>query len=370
MRIASLTLEQFRSYERLHVPLLADRCHLLLGPNGAGKTNVLEAISILSLTRSFLGAEESDVPMWGREYYRVRAELLSDAGETRTIEVVSQQTPRRQKACFLNDVRVTAGEIVGVLPTVAFLPQDLDLFRGSPAARRTMLDQLLSQVSPEYLQSLSVYQRVLKQRNALLRRLGKGIGSSDDLAVWDDHLAREGSLLTVRRLELMEVLQCTLPQELAALGEDWADATLRYERSGTGRSREEVAAELREALQRTRERDIILCFTSAGPHRHDWQLLAGGRSIETFASRGQQRAALLALLFLQVSYLELQRGEKPVVLLDDVFSELDDKHQDALITSLSGNQVILSATHAPPRIQDVAVWRVESGSLLREPAHV
>ena len=267
-------------------------------------------------------------------------------------------------ACFINDVKMPITAMVGALPTVTFLPQDLELFTGSPGHRRTFLDQLLCQVSPEYLQTLMQYQKILKQRNALLRKISEGIARRGDLAIWDEKAAESASIIILRRIELTEMLQCTLGQELQNLGEDWRDATIMYERKGTTRDFEGVKEELLDLLSHFQERDIVLRSTTIGPHRDDWKILVDERDIATFASRGQQRTAVLALLFLEVSYLELQRGERPVILLDDVFSELDEHHQQSLLKSLEGHQVIITTTHVPEEVFGARVWEMESVKLL------
>jgi DNA replication and repair protein RecF len=255
------------------------------------------------------------------------------------------------------------GRIIGSIPTVTFLPQDLELFSGPPARRRALLNELLRQVSPEFVQSLTVYERTLKQRNMLLKRIGEGIGQEQDLVVWDEILAREGAFITLSHLELLNVLQCTLVEELSSLGESWGDVRLAYDRSGSALERRKMEEELLGALRHFRPRDLELRATTVGPHRHDWHMDVDGRSLPGFASRGQQRTAVVALLFLQVSYMELRRNEKPVVLLDDVFSELDDDHQSRLFESLAGHQVLLTATRLPSPMEGAVVWEVEGGAV-------
>ena len=172
-------------------------------------------------------------------------------------------------------------------------------------------------------------------------------------------ISEAGSILILKRLELIEVFQCTLLQELNTLGESWGKAELVYKRKGRARIEDEIMIELMEHLQHYQERDIMLQSTTVGPHRDDWFVEADEREITTFASRGQQRAAVLALIFLKVSFLEIRRGEKPIVLLDDVFSELDDNHQRALLKCFDDYQVIISATHVPSGIKDAKVWNME-----------
>lgn len=337
--------------------------HVLHGPNAAGKTNLLEAVSILSSGRSFLGAEEDDLMMWDTDHYRLQAAVRSDSGECKTIEVVSQRSPRRARAGFLNDVRVPISRLTGVLPAVAFLPQDLELFTGSPARRRDLFNDLLVQISADFATSLATYTKLLRQRNALLRRIREGTGRMQDLAVWEDGLAREGAAVTLGHLELAQVLQCTLEEELRALGETWRNVRLVYDRHGDATTQADIATALRSDFLHFRERDLLIGSTTIGPHRNDWHIDADGRSLATFASRGQQRTAVLALLFLRVSYMEVRRGEQPVILLDDVFSELDAAHQEQLMKSLKGHQVFLTTTHRVPGISSATMWKVGGGEV-------
>lgn len=374
MRILSLSLEQFRNYASLSLDFTSGDTHIFLGENGAGKTNILEALSILSMCKSCLGSDEEDLLQWGSDYYRVSGSIENGAGEQMTLEVVSQKLPRASKACFLNDVKRSVDDIVGVLPTVIFLPKQLELFSGPPAARRSFLDRLLCQVSPEYLRTFSQYQKVLKQRNALLKKVAEGSMDRGQIALWDEHVVTHAVPLTLARLELIGTLQLTLGEEMMTLGEDaWTDIELRYTRKGQECEEAAMKIELREILSRNVNRDIILQSTSAGPHREDWHIAVDTRDIATFASRGQQRTALLALLLLQVSYLELRCGEKPVILLDDVFSELDDHHQSSLLQSLKGYQVLMTTTHVPESKVDSTIWHVVDGAVRcaeRKAAHV
>jgi DNA replication and repair protein RecF len=361
MRILSLSLEKFRSYKHEDIKLSDAFCNVLVGPNGIGKTNVLEALALLSITKSPQGLEEADLVRWGEEFYRVSTRIISDTEEEMNLELFSQMSPRKQKACFVNDVRVPISRFVGKLPLVSFLPQDLDLFTGSPARRRAFFDNLLCQVSPEYMQTLSQYQKLVKQRNSLLKKIKDGEAKEQDLSVWDLEVAQKGALITLRRLEIIEVLQCTLLEELHSLGEEWEKARIVYNRKGEASDLNSLEKELIDLLMHYRQRDIILQSTTVGPHREDWYLEIDGKNLTSFASRGQQRVCVLALLFLQVSYLELQRNEKPVILLDDVFSELDDAHQSALLSSLKSYQVFITATHIPPGLGEARLLEVTSG---------
>lgn len=361
VRITRLILEQFRNYTSQVISLTDADIQLFVGQNGAGKTNILEAVSLLSITKSCRGKDEQDMVQWEKGHYRISGVLRSDAGEETTMEIVSELTPRKRKAFFLNDVRSPLSMYVGTLPTVAFMPEDLLLFSGTPGERRRFLDQLLCQVSSQYFSDLSAYQKILQQRNALLKRIANGNDTSEVLAIWDLELAAKAASITLMRLELIETLNLTLLEQIRALGEAWNSADIRYERKTSARDLETLKAEMISILESTRQRDIILQSTGTGPHREDWQVYRDGRAIPSFASRGQERVAVLALLLLEVSYLELQRGEKPVILLDDAFSELDDRHQGTLLDAFRGYQVLMTSTRVPPNAEGATVFDVTAG---------
>ncbi|MDO8648244.1 MAG: DNA replication/repair protein RecF [Candidatus Peregrinibacteria bacterium] len=364
MRIHTLTLRQFRNYADETIDCSVSDVHIFVGPNGSGKTNILEAVSILSLSKSFLTLEEEHLRQWRTEFYRVSARCISEQNEEKEIEVVSQELPRKQKACFINGVRVQGSALVGQLPIVLFLPQDLSLFVGPPAERRRFLDQLLCQVAPEYFAALTDYQKALKQRNALLKRVAAGEANREDLSAWDATLARTGAAVTIARLELMEIFRLSLEGEVESLGER-GDIELHYERRGTQCEPAALEAELLTLFAASAERDILLQSTTVGPHRDDWQIRVDDRPLHSFASRGQQRTYVLALLFLQASFLEVRRGEKPVILLDDVLSELDAEHQRRLLSAFRGYQVLMTSAHVPPTVEGGTVWEVKEGAVAR-----
>jgi DNA replication and repair protein RecF len=347
VRLLSLSLEQFRNYQKLELAFPESDIHLFVGPNGAGKTNILEAVALLSLNKSFLGLDEEDLLQWGSEFYRVRGKVRTDTGIEEELEIVSQWSPRKRKACFVNGVKVATASMVGRLPMVTFLPQDIALFSGPPAERRGALDQLLSQVSTEYYLQLLEYHRLLKQRNSLLRAIADGAARESDLEPWDEALCEKGAFVTSMRLELIETFNVTLENEVRALGERWEEVRMVHDASQGPSDREGIKQALRTKLKECLPRDLLLQTTGAGPHRDDWTICVKGRPLFSFASRGQQRVAALALLFLEASYLEIRRGEKPVVLLDDIFSELDSVHREKLLSSFAGHQVLLTATEVP-----------------------
>lgn len=363
MRLNQLSLTQFRNYQELNLDLIESDVHLFIGPNGSGKTNLLEAISILSLGRSCLGTPEEDLRTWGTTFYRTRGMIENDAHDASILEIVSQIEPRKAKAAYRNDVRIPPTQIVGVLPSVLFLPQDLALFTGPPSIRRNFLDTILSQVIPDYAEHLLQYEKILRQRSALLRLIAGKAANPIDLTLWDAELAPRAAAITVARLELMEIFSLALTEEVRALGEQWLDLRIIYERGSTARSLAALTQEFLDLLKLSRERDILLQSTQVGPHRDDWRIDADGHDIAVSASRGQKRVTMLALLFLEASFLELRRAEKPVVLLDDIFSELDRAHQELVLQNLAGHQVLITALTLPRLPEKTKVWSVWDGKV-------
>ena len=328
-----------------------------MGPNGSGKTNVLEAIALLGLGRSCRGVRMTHLGHWGSSFFRVRGEGKSDHGHETSVEVVFESQPLRM-AYFLRDGQVPLGKFLGRFPVALFLPDDLHLFRGIPQLRRRFLDRILTQVCPWYLPQLLQYRRVLNQRNGLLKHVP--FPSAAEFLPWEQRLASLGSAITLARLEFLETLQMTLLRELTSMGLLWSDALFHYMRATVSRDVATLEQEYLSLLQASRVRDALLRSTTIGPHREDWRISVQGRDLVTFVSRGEQRLVFLALLLLAAAYLELRRSEKPVILLDDIFSELDSGHQHLLLEALQGFQMFVTATHIPTGWRGER-WSVTSG---------
>lgn len=358
MRITSLNLEHFRSYDKLSLEFPGGS-HLFLGPNGSGKTNIVEAVSLLSQARSCLKAQAEEMVRWDDTFLRVTSSVLSDAGDEKTLEYVFQTSPRRQSAFFVQDAKTPLLEFIGFLPTITFLPQALTLFTGPPADRRSFLDSLTTQLRPAFAAERVEYERILKQRNALLKQIASGEAKESALELWDEQLSGIGSRIIGERKSLLQEINTQLPDHIRSLGEKWKTVSIDYQATTKG----DDAAAMRASLEQYRSRDIILQSTTVGPHRDDWVCMADGRDISTFASRGQQRAALIGLLFVSARLFNAARGEKPVILLDDVLSELDDAHQSALLTHLQDHQVFITATHPTEHVAELTAWEVGGGNV-------
>jgi len=363
VRLNSLSLENVRSYDRLELGFRGSKRHVFVGSNGSGKTNLVEALSYLSWGRSCLRAAADDVLRWGEDFFRIRAEGTGDDGSVRSLEYVWQRAPRRQCATFINDVRTPLLKFVGALKTVIFLPEDLDLFTGAPQKRRNFLDVLISQNEERFVHLRIEYERLIKQRNALLKQVSEGQAGRDEIRLWDEQLSEVAAGIQLKRIALIERFTAGLPGSLGALGEEAGDAAMVYVRKTKSLDARELVRELKSLYGESCDRDLILQTTTVGPHRDDWYINLRGHRLEQFASRGQQRASLLALLLLSARILEESSGERPIVLFDDVLSELDGFHQKALLESLADHQVLITSTHPVPLKSETVEWLVENGKV-------
>lgn len=370
MQLSSLTLENFRSYRSLAVGF-GDvvGTEIFVGQNGSGKTNILEALCMLSTAQSFLGVDADFLPTWGTDHFRVTGVLRADDGEEFTASVAWQRAPRRIKALAINDVRTSAAQFIGRVPVLAFLPSDLSLFTGAPGERRALLDAFLSLLSPSHVLTLREYEHGLKQRNVLLRAVAAGSAREHDLDPWDAHIARHGAVLRGARRRLLAALQDRVPQVAASLGEPAADVRLTYESKGTETEERAMERELQEHLAHYRPRDLLVGSTTVGAHRDDWMLSVDGHAVSVAGSRGQQRAYILALLFARTDLLTQARKERPIIVLDDVLSELDEHHHERLLHAVTGCQVFITTAHAPPVTPPRARYHSVSGGRVSPRGH-
>jgi DNA replication and repair protein RecF len=359
MRATSVTARDFRNYERAEVQL-GERLTVIVGPNGAGKTNLLEAIYFGCTGRSPRTTNDRDLVRRGATAARATVTTEDDDGTAHTLEAAFQ--PGEQKLLRVDGSPVDNMWATDARPLVSvFLPERLELVKGAPASRRAHLDQVVAALWPARTASRLAYSRALAQRNALLGRIRSGSASPDSLSSWDAELARQGIELMAARAELVGLLGPRFAARATELGLP-AAAELAYR----PRSRASTAGELAGELAERRVADVERGFTAHGPHRDDLRLLHAGESLRGFGSQGQQRVALLALLFAERDLLAAERGRPPLMLLDDVMSELDAPRRELLAGLLrAGGQGVLTATelaHVPGGdVSGTRVLRVADG---------
>ena len=337
-RIREVAVRDFRSYERARLTL-GEGLTVISGPNGAGKTNLLEAVYFGCTGRSCRASNEREVVRFGAPSTRVVVDVEAPDGDHR---LAVGFAPGEPKHLSIDDASVDTMLDSPVRPLLTvFLPDRLDLVKGPPAVRRAHVDQLVAALWPARVQTRRAYAQTLAQRNALIARIRSYGGSRGDLAAWDAQLARHGIALMAdrsRAVVAVAELVAKLAQELGV----GAPAGVAYR----PRSRAQSVQELADELAAKTASDLQRGFTGYGPHRDELALLRDGRELRTYGSQGQQRLTLLALLLAERDAIGRMRGNLPVMLLDDVMSELDDDRRLALSTRLrmsAGQAVVTSA---------------------------
>ena len=343
MYVGRLELVDFRSYSAAELEL-GPGVSVLIGPNGAGKTNIVEAIGYAATLASHRVATDAPLVRTGAERAIVRAAVRRD-DRTHLIEL--EINPGRTNRARLNRASVTRPrEVVGVLRTVLFAPQDITLVGGEPGNRRKLLDEVLTVQAPRFVGVRSDYERVLKQRNALLKSAAVARGRADlsTLDAWDMQLARLGAELLSGRLNLVDALRPLVDKAYAEVSGGAAATSVEYEPSfDLGADRRDLAPSLLEALRAVRRDELDRGITLVGPHRDELQLGIGGLPARGHASHGETWSLALALRLASYELLRADGGE-PVLILDDVFAELDANRRTRLADLVAAaDQVIVTA---------------------------
>ncbi|HVQ45007.1 MAG TPA: DNA replication/repair protein RecF [Candidatus Saccharimonadia bacterium] len=331
MMLRELELTNFRSYETARFALHPD-VTLVVGPNASGKTNLLEGLYVLASTRSFR-AKDRDLVRHGEDYFRI-------VGRTEDTEYALGYGDGEKKITHDGVKRTLVGH-VGQIQVTLFEPTDLELVAGAPEGRRRYLDFLLSQTDRAYLRTLQQYRRVLKQRNALLD--GFDVGRiRDQIFGWDVKLAELAVEIYGARGRLLAVLAEATPLLYRDIAGESVEVAFEYLPSVTGVYEEQFL----ETLARNLTRDLAAGFTTIGPHREDFKIHFKNNDITRVASRGETRTLVLAMKLAELGYAEERTGIRPLLLLDDVFSELDRQRRGYLLNRLEGYQTLVTTTDA------------------------
>jgi len=373
MVLSELHLYQYRNIQSFDWKP-HDRANLLIGANAQGKTNLLEAIFLLGTTKSLrTGSESDDLIKEGKNEGFVQGKVRRDQPEvTRELEVLLRKGEPRQVR--LNGKKLTPlSKVFGQLTVVLFVPEDLQLVKAGPAARRYYLDLEISQASPQYLSALQTYQRALKQRNGAIRMVAEGKAKWDAVEAFDEGLVSSGAQIVLFRAEALREIEPLAREVQARVAGGEAEALeLRYLSSimpeGAGAALDALQHEFRRKLRQRASDERLRGTTLSGPHRDDLEILLSGKPARLFASQGQQRTTALALKLAEVQFLSRRLNENPVLLLDDVLSELDLKRQSALLGLLDEHvQTFVSSTHAEGMAyQPGQTLRVEGGQFSSE----
>ena len=357
MRLRRLRLRNHRNYARLELTP-GPGINVFIGPNGQGKTNLLEAVAMLALSSSPRARREHELVGPVGPGSRIEAEVAS--GEmTRHLSIaLDVEGDRTRRTIEVDGARRRAVDLPGQFRVTLFWPDDLGLVKAGPEMRRRFLNQMLVQVEPGYARALAGLRRVLEQRNSLLKRIASGEGGEDMLEAWNTELVRVSTEIVGARAKAVAELE--------------PDATRCHGQIAAG-ERLEIAYEgppenLAEAVHNSIAEDLRRGSTSIGPHRDDLSIRLDGQEARSFGSQGQQRTAVVSLKLAEAALIERRAGERPVLLLDDVLSELDGERRAALLHQVAaGGQVILTSVEAgpfPPELIAAAmVWTVSQGQI-------
>lgn len=334
--IQRLHLDCFRSYQKFSLDL-EPGITILVGDNGVGKTTILEALYVLSQGRSFRVTRDQEVLQFGAEVARVAAAVGEDTIDVTVTQGVIAGHVAPKKRVRINGVPRRISSLYGMLPVVLFTPEDMELVVGSPGERRRYLDRVLSTVDPGYDRAVIQYEAAIRQRNKLLYAIREGEGSRESLWVWDELVITHGQYITQTRETYISQF---IPSILTQYG-----LVIHYDRSEISVAR----------LERYRQEELASATTLVGPHRDDITIVFDAsfgskskQSISRYGSRGEQRQAVLALKVAEFQRIAEQFGQKPILLLDDIYSEFDPTHQQALLSALDAPQSLI--TTADPLI--------------------
>lgn len=378
MEILNLTLSNFRNFSSKKF-VFDKGLTVIIGPNGAGKSNILEAISLICGMRPTHVESDLDLIRFGKSEARIESKVESSAytevsadrqSVKKTLTVNFQVVDERfvKKSYLIDGFRKRFANFLEILSIVVFHPEDLDLVAGSPSLRRHHLDIILSSCDRDYWRNISAYNKVVTRRNRVLNRIGEGRSKPLELKFWDLRLLEHGKYISKKREEFIEFLDFVesvdpvgrYPQPTSSLqsnpdikSKKSSDAAVARWGSPTpvthGNMMKGYSWELKqsliteEKLLRNRERDIAAGVTLSGPHRDDFRFMFRGRDLAYFGSRGEQRMAVLALKLSELEYLRVQRGKRPILALDDIFSELDWEHREMVLAVIGNQQTIITA---------------------------
>ena len=411
MRLTHLSITNFKNYARLQLDLTPGTI-VVHGENAQGKTGFLEAIYYLSTVRAIGPQTDAQLINWVAQqsipaYARLsaRVQRATPPLGLQQFEVVISQEPllnggslRTRKSLKYNGASQRTFDWIGKLPVVLFVPADLELVTGTPSERRRYLDNLIAQMDTRYAEALQLYGRVLQQRNQHLRQLQERGGAGESVHIWDDQLVTHGTAMLLRRQDVMtqldQLVQTIHPQLTGgrerlrllyrpnlevgqrvdyqlplSLGADFSATFHQPHFDGA-----EVSAHFYKQLRRSEARELAQGVTLAGPHRDDLRFLVDGIDMNIYGSRGQQRSTALALKLAEIELLHQHSGEQPILLLDDVLSELDEKRRQYLMRRVDAHeQTFLTTTdlaeYAGQFTRPVRLLHVHEGIMRRDEAH-
>ncbi len=370
MKVEHLYAVNFRNYAALDLNFQA-MINVFFGQNAQGKTNILEALFYSAFGMSHRTSSEEDLLRWGNNALATGVAYSNFSGRHEVKIKKYQQQNRWKKEIFLDGSQVRPKEHYGSLNVVMFSPEDLQLVKGEPALRRRFFDMQISQTDPLYYDLLVKYNRVLQQRNRLLKELRDGAGTLPALIPWNEEFIRLAAAISKKRLQALAKLEQIASDIYASITQYKEKLTVHYELKGNNgelfypETADFCSEEFyRNKLAERQSVDILRGNTGIGPHRDDLQLLLNDMSLRSFGSQGQQRSGALALKLSQLEYVRQEIGEFPILLLDDVMSELDNNRRAQLLQFIDGRVqtfITVNDKELIPALPGTAYFNIVSG---------
>lgn len=345
MRLSNLQLQNFRNYDDLSLTFTKNLV-IFLGENAQGKTNVLESIFVLAMTRSHRTTNEQELIQWDKNLAAIRGTIERQHTSV-PLELYLTKKGRKTKVNHIEQKKLSS--YIGQLNVILFAPEDLSLVKGSPQLRRKFLDMEIGQIDPVYLYDLVQYQKVLKQRNQYLKQLAEKKQTDElYLEVLTEQLVEFGSKVLIARQKFVKRLEYWASQLHHKISQNKENLVIDYISSvpdAPWDNLEAVQTAFRQALEKVKNKEQFRQVTLAGPHRDDLIFLINEKNVQTFGSQGQQRTTALSVKLAEIDLMKEETGEYPVLLLDDVMSELDDARQLHLLETIEGKvQTFLTTT--------------------------
>lgn len=336
MYLEKLKLNYFRNYDHLEIGF-NNQVNVFLGQNAQGKTNLMESIYVLAMAKSHRTSNDKDLIFWEEEYAKIEGRVQRATSSTH-LELLISKKGKRAKCNFLEQQRLS--QYIGNMNVVMFAPEDLNLVKGSPQVRRKFIDMEIGQVSAVYLHDISQYQKILQQRNSYLRQMQ--ISKNKDWTMLDiltEQFIEKGAKIVLKRLEFISKLQqwaapihLNISRGLENLRIEYKSSTNVSDSSDLSKMMNELALQ----YQKLKEKEVDRGSTLFGPHRDDLLFFVNGKDVQTFGSQGQQRTTALSIKLAEIELIHEEIGEYPILLLDDVLSELDDYRQTHLLNTIQG----------------------------------
>jgi len=341
MKIKKIQIKNFRNYPALSLDINNDVV-VLTGPNAVGKTNLLESVYFASVFKSFRDDTEF---IFLKDFDNLEMKIdVEKNGENRLLEVYLEKRDKVYANFLIDGVKTKKRDAQGFVSVVIFDPTDVDMFSKTPDSRRKYLNMVLSQKNPAYLDALGAYKKILYQKSKLLQDIKAGRAATEGLAPWNDQLVQQGTFIITERKEFIKFLNSSIAEVYTTISGFHRPVEVSYE-TVDGETSEEIAESLRAKLSAVASKEQLLCSCLAGPHRDDFFLKSEGLFLSPFSSRGELRSQVLALKVLELEYLS-KGDDKPILLLDDVLSELDDTRRTFLLKFLQGKfQTFITTTH-------------------------